>query len=295
MALHAAHPRDRGPPPRLGRAPRRRRRRRALPALHRQLPASGRWHAQAWLPNSAARRTPIPHHRHLPHSGRSEVPLPDLLRSAQRPGLCDLSGQAHRGRQLPHRLYRPYRTRAHRGRARCDRRRPGEDGRQPLRSQSRRMSARPPTKAVSVNGRSYRMPTSPVVVVCVDGSEPGYIERAIEAGEAPYFRRMLASGTNRLADCVVPSFTNPNNLSIVTGPPPDAHPISGHYFFDPTAHAQLMINDPRLLRADTIFKAFQAEGARIAIITAKDKLRRLLAHGLVLGPDRACSFSAETA
>ncbi len=157
------------------------------------------------------------------------------------------------------------------------------------------MSARPPTKAVSVNGRSYRMPTSPVVVVCVDGSEPGYIERAIEAGEAPYFRRMLASGTNRLADCVVPSFTNPNNLSIVTGAPPEVHGICGNYFYDRSADAEVMMNDPRLLRADTIFKAFQAEGARIAIITAKDKLRRLLGHGLVLGPDRACNFSAETA
>ncbi|MBI1776104.1 MAG: phosphonoacetate hydrolase [Proteobacteria bacterium] len=157
------------------------------------------------------------------------------------------------------------------------------------------MSDRHAKSEIAVNGRSYRMPEQPVVVVCVDGSEPGYIERAVEAGLAPFFQRMLRSGTNRLADCVVPSFTNPNNLSIVTGAPPAVHGICGNYFYDRAADAEVMMNDPGLLRADTIFKHFQAAGARIAIVTAKDKLRRLLGHGLMLGPGRACSFSAETA
>src|SRR5688572_13761051 len=83
------------------------------------------------------------------------------------------------------------------------------------------------TATITVNGRSYRLPQRPTVVVCVDGSEPGYIERAVEAGVAPWFARILREGTNLLADCVVPSFTNPNNLSIVTGRPPSVHGISG--------------------------------------------------------------------
>ena len=86
---------------------------------------------------------------------------------------------------------------------------------------------------IAVNGRTYGLPQAPVVVVCVDGSEPGYIEAAVDAGRAPWFGKVLTEGTNLIADCVVPSFTNPNNLSIVTGRPPAVHGICGNYFLDP--------------------------------------------------------------
>jgi phosphonoacetate hydrolase len=148
---------------------------------------------------------------------------------------------------------------------------------------------------ITVNGRFYRRPGRPVIVVCVDGSEPGYIERAAETGRAPFLARLLRDGTNRLADCVMPSFTNPNNLSIVTGAPPSVHGISGNFFLDPESGTEVMMNDPKFLRTDTIFKAFQQRGARIAILTAKDKLRRLLGHGLEIGPDAAICFSSEQA
>ena len=148
---------------------------------------------------------------------------------------------------------------------------------------------------ITVNGRQYRRRNLPVVVVCVDGSEPGYIEKAVEAGVAPFFARILKDGSNLLADCVVPSFTNPNNLSIVTGVPPQVHGICGNYFLDPETGKEVMMNDAKFLRVDTIFKAFQEHGARIAVITAKDKLRGLLGKGLELGPDKACSFSSEKA
>src|SRR6516162_8365121 len=146
---------------------------------------------------------------------------------------------------------------------------------------------------VTVNGRRYRLPRQPVVVVCVDGSEPGYIERAVEAGRAPWFGRVLTQGTSLLADCVVPSFTNPNNLSIVTGQPPAVHGICGNYFLDPDSGQEVMMNDPKFLRTETLFPAFQRAGCRIAVVTAKDKLRGLLGKGLVLGEGKACSFSSE--
>lgn len=146
---------------------------------------------------------------------------------------------------------------------------------------------------IVVNGRRYRLPRRPTVVVCVDGSEPGYIERAVEAGRAPWFGKVLTGGTNLLADCVVPSFTNPNNLSIVSGQPPAAHGISGNYFLDPESGSEVMMNDPKFLRIETIFPSFQRAGCRIAVVTAKDKLRGLLGKGLALGPGKACSFSSE--
>ncbi len=147
---------------------------------------------------------------------------------------------------------------------------------------------------IELNGRSYDRPAAPTVVVCIDGSEPGYIEAAVEAGVAPFFAIMAERGTNAVAKCVVPSFTNPNNLSIVTGAPPSRHGICGNYVLDPESGEEVMMNDPRFLRSATIFAAAQQAGATLAIVTAKDKLRRLLGHGLDIGPDAVC-YSAEHA
>ena len=143
---------------------------------------------------------------------------------------------------------------------------------------------------IIVNGREYRWPQRPVVVVCVDGCEPDYISQAIEAGAAPFLGGLNGRGTCLTADCVVPSFTNPNNLSIVTGTPPSVHGICGNYFWDAEAGAEVMMNDAKYLRAGTILAAFAAAGAKTAVVTAKDKLRSLLGHKLA-----GICFSSEKA
>ncbi len=144
---------------------------------------------------------------------------------------------------------------------------------------------------LSVNGRTYRWMDAPLVVVCVDGCEFEYITAAVAAGVAPFLGKLLAgAGTSFIADCVMPSFTNPNNLSIVTGVPPAVHGICGNYFFDPERGEEVMMNDPRHLRVGTILAAFSAAGAKVAVITAKDKLRKLLGHHM-----RGICFSSEKA
>ena len=145
-------------------------------------------------------------------------------------------------------------------------------------------------KFVTVNGRAYRWPDRPLVVVCVDGCEPDYVNQAIEAGFAPWIASLDGRGTCLTADCVVPSFTNPNNLSIVTGVPPSVHGICGNYFWDAEAGAEVMMNDVKYLRTGTILAAFANAGAKVAVVTAKDKLRALLGHRL-----KGVCFSAERA
>lgn len=145
-------------------------------------------------------------------------------------------------------------------------------------------------KSISTNGRTYRWMDRPLVVVCVDGSEPAYIPEAVRAGVAPFLGRLAASGTALEADCVIPSFTNPNNLSIVTGAPPAVHGICGNYFFDREAGSEVMMNDPKYLRCGTLLAAFADAGAKVAVVTAKDKLRTLLGHKL-----NGTCFSAEKA
>ncbi|MFC0402050.1 phosphonoacetate hydrolase [Paraburkholderia rhizosphaerae] len=148
--------------------------------------------------------------------------------------------------------------------------------------------------SIEVNGRTYRLPATPTVVICVDGCEYDYLEAAAAAGVAPYIARLLAGGAAFKGDCVIPSFTNPNNLSIVCGVPPAVHGICGNYFWDPDANggagAEVMMNDPAYLRAGTLLAAAAQAGAAVAVVTAKDKLRRLLGWQM-----KGICFSAEKA
>ncbi len=150
------------------------------------------------------------------------------------------------------------------------------------------------SKSVDVNGRVYRWPQSPLVVICCDGSEPDYMEMAMAEGLMPNLKMIIAKGENTRGLCVIPSFTNPNNLSIVTGVPPVVHGICGNYLIDPVTGLETMMNDPKWLRAPTIFEKFQQAGAKTAVVTAKDKLRLLLGKGLVFD-GTAVAFSSEHA
>ncbi|HSW04654.1 phosphonoacetate hydrolase [Aquabacterium sp.] len=143
---------------------------------------------------------------------------------------------------------------------------------------------------LDVNGRRYALPKQPTVVVCVDGCEPDYLAQAVAGGHMPWMKRTLAKGTALIAECVVPSFTNPNNLSIVTGAPPSVHGICGNYLYDAETGTEVMMNDPKWLRAPTILAALAEAGKRCAVITAKDKLRKLLGKGM-----RGICFSSEKA
>ena len=148
---------------------------------------------------------------------------------------------------------------------------------------------------VDVNGRTYAAPKTCAVVICLDGCEPEYLDVAIAEGLMPNLARIRAEGTDHLAHSVIPSFTNPNNMSIATGRPPAVHGICGNFLFDPDTGEEVMMNDIRFLRAPTIFSGYYAAGARVAVITAKDKLRALLGAGLGFDEDRAICFSSERA
>ena len=141
---------------------------------------------------------------------------------------------------------------------------------------------------IEVNGRNYQLPKMPTVVVCVDGCEPDYLAQAVATGYMPWLKRTLADGIGLIAECVVPTFTNPNNLSIVTGAPPSVHGICGNYLFDTASNTEVMMNDPKWLRAPTILASLADAGTSLAVITAKDKLRKLLGHKM-----KGICFSSE--
>ncbi len=143
---------------------------------------------------------------------------------------------------------------------------------------------------ILLHGRSYALPTRPVVVVCIDGCDPEYIEHGIKNGVCPTIASFVEQGFTATADCVMPSFTNPNNVSIVTGVPPAVHGISGNYYLEPVTKREIMITDATLLRGSTLLALMSQAGVPTAAITAKDKLRKILGHEL-----QGICFSTEKA
>jgi phosphonoacetate hydrolase len=143
---------------------------------------------------------------------------------------------------------------------------------------------------VSVNGRQYRTPRQPTVVICFDGCDPQYIDRGIAEGILPTIASFQKTGFYAIAEAVIPSFTNPNNASIVTGVPPAVHGISGNYYLDRATGEERMITDGALMRCGTILAAMAKAGVKTAAVTAKDKLRLMLARGL-----EGINFSSEHA
>jgi len=147
---------------------------------------------------------------------------------------------------------------------------------------------------IEVNGVRYRWPERPVVVVCNDGGDPEYLEAALAAGLVPHTARFMRGGFSAVAQCVIPSFTCPNNVSIVTGSPPSVHGISGNFYLDPETGRAVVMTGPELMRAPTILAAFSRRGAKVASITAKDKLRQQLGKDMDIAGG-SINFSSEKA
>jgi phosphonoacetate hydrolase len=133
---------------------------------------------------------------------------------------------------------------------------------------------------ITVNGKSYRWPASPVVVLLIDGGDPAYVHDGLARNLLPNFRRVMTQGFAAIAQGAIPSFTNPNNISVITGVPPSVHGISGNFFLNPASGQEALMDQPEFLRADSILAKFSQNGAKVVAITAKNKLAKMLAAGL---------------
>ena len=151
----------------------------------------------------------------------------------------------------------------------------------------------PATNPFTVNSRSYSPQPRPIVVICLDGSADEYLDAALARDRMPNLQRMAVQGYRGFARGAMPSFTNVNNASIVTGVPPSVHGIGGNFFYDTETSQEVMMNSAKFLRAETIFPAAAQAGRKVAVITAKEKLRDIFASGLL--SEGGIAFSSEKA
>ena len=146
------------------------------------------------------------------------------------------------------------------------------------------------TKSFSANGKKYTPAAKPVVVICMDGSADEYLDRTLAFDRMPNMKKMIRQGYRGMVRGALPSFTNVNNSSIVTGVSPAVHGIGGNFFYDVTRDQEVMMNSSEYLRAETILAAAANAGRKVAVVTAKEKLRDILSYQL-----KGIAFSAEKA
>jgi phosphonoacetate hydrolase len=146
------------------------------------------------------------------------------------------------------------------------------------------------TTPFTCNQRHYRLPDKPVAVLCLDGSADEYLDAALAREQMPNLQKMAVRGYRGMARGALPSFTNVNNSSIITGVPPSVHGIGGNFFFDPVTGREMMMNSAGYLRAESILAAAARAGRKVGVVTAKEKLRGILSHEL-----QGIAFSSENA
>ena len=141
---------------------------------------------------------------------------------------------------------------------------------------------------MKINNRSYPEQTKTIIGICMDGTSYPYYEQAKDV--MPNLQRFIREGSFGMVKSVIPSFTNPNNMAIVTGVPPNVNGICGNFYWDADIQKEVMMNDPKYLKVPTILSELSHNNNKVAVVTAKDKLRKMLAHDL-----NGICFSAEFA
>ncbi len=153
------------------------------------------------------------------------------------------------------------------------------------------------TQTFSANGKIYQPVAKPIVVICIDGSADEYLDTTMAFDRMPNVKRMAVNGYRGMVRGALPSFTNVNNSSIITGVSPAIHGISGNFFYDTAKDEEVMMNSAQYLRAETLLAAAAGAGRKVAVVTAKEKLRDILSHkmkGIAISAEKANQAKNET-
>jgi phosphonoacetate hydrolase len=124
-----------------------------------------------------------------------------------------------------------------------------------------------------------------LLFICLDGWDPSYLKNI----RLPSLNRIKEAGAFRLIDAAVPTLTNVNHVSMLTGAYPEKHGITGNYGFARESGNYFYIDSPEFIKEPLITVRFRKAGFKTVLLTVKAKLEGLLSTGMSL------SLSAESA
>ena len=113
------------------------------------------------------------------------------------------------------------------------------------------------------------------VLITIDGLDPEYLDVC----DAPNLREMAKRGFHVTGKCMMPSVTNVNNVSVVTGKYPTEHGISSNYRLVRETGEDIYMESGEYILSETFFQRATRMGATSILSTSKDKLRTLLSEG----------------
>jgi phosphonoacetate hydrolase len=114
-----------------------------------------------------------------------------------------------------------------------------------------------------------------VVVMLVDGFGPEYLQRS----DMPNLRRVGKEGFQKIGNGMVPSVTNVNNASVITGSFPEQHGITSNFWRNPANDQLEEMNTADLLLRPTLLEGWAQRGRKTAIVSAKAKVLSLCGRG----------------
>lgn len=122
------------------------------------------------------------------------------------------------------------------------------------------------------------------LIFLIDGFDPEYIR----ATDLPCLAALMKAGSSTLdGRGVLPSLTNVNHISLLTGTYPERHGLCANFYLDLSARAEVFMDQVSFVREPLLFERVKALGWTTTLVTAKEKLTRLLRRGLDLCVDMA--------
>ena len=122
-----------------------------------------------------------------------------------------------------------------------------------------------------------------IAIIIIDGFDPEYLD----ACDTPNIDEVCAKGFLNIGDSMMPSVTNVNNVSMVTGLYPESHGINSNYWLDPASGVETYMESADFILEETVFQKAASLGKRTLLVSSKDKLRTLI------GLHASVGFSSE--
>ena len=116
------------------------------------------------------------------------------------------------------------------------------------------------------------------VIIMIDGFDPEYLDYCPTSN----LRSLAKQGFMVEARAMMPTVTNVNNVSLITASYPETHGITSNYWLNRETGEEAYMESGEYVEAETMFQRAAKVGARSLLVTAKDKLRRLLGNGATL-------------
>ena len=124
-----------------------------------------------------------------------------------------------------------------------------------------------------------------IIVICIDGWDAEYLDYR----KMDFIETNKNNGFTKIVNSMMPSVTNVNNISILTGQYPSKHGICSNYNYSMKTNQGVYLEENKYIQSETIFDIYSKNNLTTLLATSKNKLKTLI----LSNSNNNTSFSAE--